>query len=246
MSATTKYPAPGRGAWRQTGGLLPAKPGQKGSVGYYRNAAAGETPIGSAWVTKADTSHDAEAVHYGVRALQQLVGAGVDGWLGAESDTNIIAAQTKAKVEADGIVGPTTMRALLTPLILDTAAANDVPAKILGGLALTESGLDPAAVGVNGQDHGIVQINLGAHPTTTLQQALDPGYALHFAAEDLSMVFRRYYGKTKNNVDPWLIAVANHNSPLLAKRWALEGEAPYVEGRVFQIADYVQKIMTCW
>jgi hypothetical protein len=251
MAKATKYPEPGRGAWRLAGGLLLAKPGQKGKIGYYRQAvAAQETPVGAGWCMKADRSHDAEAVWYGVLALQQLVGISGpdrDGWLGSGTSKAIVRAQGAAGVEADGIVGPTTMRALLTPLVMDIAAANDVPAKILGGLITNESGLDPAAVGVNGQDHGLAQINLGAHgDTVTLAQAMDPGYALHWSAEELSMTFRRWYGKTKNDVDPWVIAVANHNSPKLAKQWATTGEAPYVEGRVFQISEYVDKVMTSW
>jgi hypothetical protein len=213
-------------------------------MGYYRQALGTEVPIGSAWLREEDTSHAAYCVHLGVKAVQVLVGAPVDGWFGADTAAAVIRAQNATGVEADGIVGPTSMKAFLTPLITELAVHNAVPAPILGGLLVNESTLDPACVGVNGMDHGIAQINLGAHPSVSVEQALDPGYAGEFTVNDLSMRHSQWFAKTV--ADPWDIAIAAHNSPLLARRWAIEGVPPVVPGRVFQIADYVARVRISW
>ncbi len=241
----TTYPSPGRGAWRRTGGLLPAKPGGTGRMGYYRLNVAAEAAIGSGWLTRADSSHHAEAVMLGVVAIQKLVGATPDGWYGPLTGAKVVLAQARRGVEADGILGPATMRALLGDMVADRASAAGVPIRILGGIVTHESLLDPAAVGINGLDHGIAQINLGVHQAeVTLANAMDPEYALHWTAEDLAMVHAQWEGKT--SADPWDIAIAHHNSPLLAKRWAIAGVAPVVEGRLFQIEDYVEAVKVAW
>jgi hypothetical protein len=239
-----KYPAPGRGAWRLSGGLLPGKPGGKGRSGYYRNAVGDEAPIGSAWLREEDTSHEAYCVFLGVKAIQELVDAEVDGWFGPVTAAAVLAAQKRYRVTADAIVGPASMKAFLTPLIQDLAAHNAVPAPILGGLLVNESALDPACVGVNGQDHGLAQINLGAHWQVNVNQALDPEFSVKFTVNDLSMRHAQWFGKT--SADPWDIAIAGHNSPVLAKRWAKDGHPPVVPGRLFQIEEYVARARAAW
>lgn len=238
------YPAPGRGAWRLTGGLLPGRPGSTSSTGYYRLAVAGETPVGSAWLTGKDASHHARVVWGGVKAIQRLVGATPDGWFGPQTRAKVISAQMRLALETDGIVGPATMRQLLLPLFRDIAAVTGVPLPILGGLMVHESALDPAAVGVNGIDHGLAQINLNAHVDVSIEQALTPDFAVHWSAEDLAHVAATWRGKT--TADVWDIAIANHNSPLLARRWATSGSPPVVEGREFQIQEYVEKVKGAW
>ncbi len=239
-----KYPVPGRGAWRRPGGLLPAKPAGTGTIGYYRASIGAEIPIGSAWVRQQDTSHETYCVFLGVRAIQTLVGAAPDGWFGPATAQAVTAAQAAAGVEADAIVGPASMKAFLSPLVRELAVHHAVPEAILGGILVNESSLDPACVGANGMDHGLAQINLGAHPSVTLEQALDPQFALDFTVNDLSMTHSAWFGKT--SVDLWDIAIASHNSPLLARRWALDGVAPVVPGRLFQIADYVRRVRSSW
>lgn len=240
-----KYPAPGRGAWRRAGGLLPARSGSLSQTGYYRLAVGEEIQIGSPWLLKLDASHDAQVVSLGVQVVQVLVGVDPDGWFGPMTAAAVKVAQQKWGVDADGLVGRTTMRAGLTPVIRAIAAAHNVPTTILGGLVLLESSLDPAAVGVNGQDHGLAQINLGVHgDSVSLADAMDEEYALHWAAADLSEEYDKWRGRT--SVDRWDIAIAHHNSPRLAKQWAESGTAPVVEGRPFQIADYVKQVRTGW
>jgi hypothetical protein len=242
----TTYPAPGRGAWRITGGLLPAKPKSTTRVGYYRAATAGEDPIGSTWLTKADTTHHAEVVWMGVKAIQGFIGVTEDGWLGPQTAQRIRQVQGRLGVEVDGIIGQATMRALLNEMVADIAGACGVPASILGGILAHESSLDPAAVGVNGRDHGLAQINLDPvfDGSAQLAAAMDPGEAIHWTAENLAHTHANWEDRT--SADPWDVAIASHNSPELARRWARSGQPPVVEGRLFQIADYVAAVRTAW
>lgn len=238
------YPVPGRGAWRRTGGLLPGKPGGAGSVGYYRLAAAGETPIGSAWVQQTDTSHHAECVYQGVISIQEVLDVEVDGWFGPKTASATRQFQRVTGLEDDAVIGPSTAKKLFGPAIRAAAATYQVPVAVLGGLVANESSFDPAAVGTNGADHGLCQINLNVH-TVELDEALDPVFALDWTAHDLSTVYERWTGETTVD-DPWKIAIANHNSPKLARRWALSGVAPFEAGRLFQIEDYTLRVLSMW
>lgn len=244
------YPSPGRGAWTLTGGLLRAKPLSTSRVGYYRLAGLGEIPIGSAFLNRADTSHGAECVFRAVMALQELTSATIDGWYGLDTDQHVRAAQQALHLEVDGIVGPVTTKALLTPMISQIAATASVPVAILGGLLMNESSLDPGAVGVNGLDHGLAQINLGAHAASVrFEDAMDPQYAINWSAQELHHTYATWVwqqGKTRSGVDAWDIAIANHNSPALARTWAQTGTAPVVATRPFQIEEYVRKVRTAW
>lgn len=240
----TTYPAPGRGAWRRMGGLLPAKPGGTGSMGYYRLAKGEETPIGSAWIKRTDTSHHALCVHLGVMSIQEALEIEPDGWFGPRTDTALRRFQSTMGLESDGIGGPTTMKSLFTSSIRAACATHDVPMAVLGGLVMNESSMDPAAVGTNGADHGLCQINLNVHDIE-LDAALDPIFALDWSAEDLRRVHDRWDRDT-SRVDPWNIAIANHNSPKLARQWAISGTAPFEPGRLFQIEDYTLRVLSLW
>lgn len=247
MTKLAAYPSPGRGAWSLRGGLLPVRPGSTNKAGYYRLA---QPTMGEKWIglahTQGDTSHDARVVHLAVEQIQIMLGfeeADIDGIFGPRTHQKVMALQARCGLKADGIVGPSTMRAGLTPLLQDLAARNGIPVAVLGGLIVNESNLDPAAVGVNGADHGIAQINLDVHPLS-VQEAIDIEKALEFTVRDLSSIVARWQGKT--SADPYDIAIANHNSPALAQIWARKGEAPHVVGRVFQIAEYVQRVRTSW
>jgi hypothetical protein len=251
---------PGRGAWTLQGGLLRLRPGFRSRSGYYRLAVSGETPVGSAYVrrVKPDRSDSARAVHCGVKALQALCGlpvAAQDGWLGQQSHAAVLAAQKRLGLTQDGIAGPSTLRGLLKPLIED-AAAKSKPSgvtlatwvKTVGGVPAWESGLDPAAVGVSGYDHGLAQINLGAHKSVTPEQAHDPWFALNFTVTDLREVYDRWVGKTE--ADPIDIACASHNSPAAAQQWARDGKPPYSQHRADngfpQIDEYVRSVRAAW
>lgn len=241
------FSVPGRGAWTTRGGLLRLKPGSTNSAGYYRMATAGETPVGSDFATGRDLGHDAEVVNLGVLAIQKLAGlagSDVDGWYGGLTDQHVRAYQQSLGLKVDGIVGQATMRAALSPMVENVAARYGVPAGLLGGLCTNESSLDPAAVGTNGFDHGIAQINLKAHPNVSVKNAMDPHFSLLFAALDMQQTHDRWSHRTL--ADPWDIAIANHNSPLLASQWASTGVAPIVPGRIFQISEYVERVHHAW
>jgi hypothetical protein len=250
MPTTSPFVAdvPGRGAWRRVGGLLPLKPDGTGDVGYYREAAKTETPIGSAWVRGTNKGHTSRVVWHGVRAIQQLIGLtgrDVDGWFGPRTADKVLDAQTRLRVKADAVVGPATMRALLLDLIQETSRLRSVPVDVLGGLLVFESGLDPAAVGTNGYDSGVAQINLAVHhASVTLEQALSPVYAVDWAATNVRSAYDRFNGRT--TADPWDIAVAWHNSPVAATAWARAGAPQYDSGRSIQIEDYVAKVRDAW
>lgn len=49
-----------------------------------------------------------------------------------------------------------------------------------------ESSLSPSAVGDKGTSYGVAQIHLPAHPEITKQQALDPEFAIGWAAKQFS------------------------------------------------------------
>lgn len=50
-----------------------------------------------------------------------------------------------------------------------------------------ESGLNPNAVGDNGTSFGIAQIHLSAHPDISKTQALDPEFAVDYAAQQFAL-----------------------------------------------------------
>lgn len=234
---------PGRGAWTLKGGLLPAKPGGTGA-GYYRLAVDKEKPVGSAWVTGSDTSDSAHSVNLAVRALQVAFGMAtpdLDGWLGPKTSAAGIAAQKKLGVEADGIFGPATMKALFAAHINRRADMYAVPRKILNGIVGYESAFDPGAVGVSGWDHGFCQINLGAHKDVSIEAAMNPEFALDFTAKDLRTVYNRTYvvkpGITSEFA--WRVAILNHNSPKNAIYLRDTGEYPTAQSR-----EYVEKVLS--
>ena len=226
----------GRGAWRLTGGLLRVKPTSTSTAGYYRLAAAGEAPVGSTWLTGKDRSDAARSVCLGVMAGQRLygmTGADVDGWHGPATDKMQRAAQTRLGIDADGIGGRVTFRALLAPLYSQVAAESGVPLWALGGISAKESSLDPAAVGTKTPyDHGLFQINLSptAHGSNVaIEQAMDPWFAARWTAGDLRRVYDRWNGLTK--ADPYEVAVLHHNSPRNASLLARTGEYPTEQAR---------------
>lgn len=249
-TTTTPRPdVPGRGAWRWPGGLLPLRVTSTSRVGYYRAAQPGEVPIGSAYARRTDVTFSAYAVHHGVRAIQRLAGmppSDVDGWFGPRTAAAAESAQTRLGVTIDGIIGPATMHALLAPVVTDQAVVHQVPVSILGGIFAHESALDPAAVGVNGWDTGLAQINRSstAHPEISAADALDPWFTVAWTAEQLRGRYDQWDGHTE--ADPWDIAVAFHHSPKLAGQWARDGIPPVVDGRVIQIEDYVIRVRTTW
>lgn len=243
---------PGRGAWTKTGGLLPLRPESTNPAGYYRPPYTdkGEKMVGSAYASGRDKTYHTYVVFLAVKVLQGLVGVTADGWLGDKTGAAIVAKQRQYELVRDAIAGPSTLRALLTPLIVSVAEQYRIPLNVLGGVCVWESRLDPGAVGVSGYDTGIAQINLAAAAAKdfTVEQVLDPLFALTFTARGMRQVHDRWVGKTP--VDLWDIAIANHNSPALAQEWAITGRVPFSQYRrdhgFPQIDQYVLSVKSAW
>lgn len=244
--------APGRGAWKLTGGLLPITPTSTKKTGYYRRAAATEVMVGRAGASLTGgtsglmdrPTFSERMVWYGVREFQRRLGIRDDGLFGDAMLTSVLAFQKQAGLDADGILGPATALEIFRPMIALVAKAHGIPVKVLGGSARWESGLDPAAVGVNGLDLGLVQINSGVHDVS-MAQASNAEFAFNFAADDMAAVMDKWRGKTK--VALTTIAIANHNNPSLAQQWALTGKAPFSQSREDngfpQIDEYVASVL---
>lgn len=111
----------------------------------------------------------------------------------------------------------------------DAAAKYDVPLNILYGLIEMESNWDVNAVGDNGTSFGLAQIHTPAFPDVDQATALNPAYALHFAARNLHERFE-LYGR-------WDAAVASHNSPVAGEYLASTGEFQTAKSQ-----DYVTNI----
>jgi hypothetical protein len=247
-----KYPhlelepdVPGRGAWKTKGGLLPVTPTSKDTKrGYYRRSIDTEVMVGRKGSALTTATFSERMVWYGVREIQRLMGVKDDGLFGDQTQAAVVQFQRQEGLDADGIWGPATAKAAYSALIRQTAAEYNVPSYALGGMALWESGLDPAAVGVNGLDLGLVQINTGVHVVSMLQ-ATSGRHAFVWAASDLELVIEKWQGKTK--VDPVKIAIANHNNPSLAKQWATTGTPPFSQSREDngfpQIDEYVASVL---
>lgn len=78
--------------------------------------------------------------------------------------------------------------------LIDQAAARaGIPAAVLAALLDVESGFNPNARSSTG-DWGIAQINLQAHPDVTPQEALNPAFAIPWAAAYLRSLIDRWGG----------------------------------------------------
>lgn len=238
---------PGRGAWTLKGGLLPDVPGSKSKVGYYRlaDSAAGETHVGSPFVLGTDKSDTAKTVNLAVKAFQALCGMPVyerDGWLGPLTSAAGIDLQKRLGLVADGIFGPKTFRAALQMVVATKADLYAVPRAILTGIVGYESQFDPGAVGVNGWDHGLCQINLdpksGHGGGISLEFAMTPDLALDWSAKIMRGVFNRTYTQTRGiSIErAWDVTILNHNSPKNAAvlrdtgKYPTEQAEAYVKG----------------
>lgn len=245
MTVQLTYPAHGRGAWSKTGGTLNLV---GDGPGPFFRAPAGDDPtkrIGYAMArivaapAVTAVSVDDYAVWCAARAIQYEVGTAPDGIWGGATDAAVKAWQSTRNLDADGIFGPVTARALWTPVVDDEVGKltlfmpnlNPLVASIVDATITLESGWDAAAVGVvTSKDLGIGQINGDAHPQVTPANALSPRYAVRWIASFI----------TDNlNYSGWDVdaAIACYNAGQGgATTWVQAGKPA---GR---IADYVQMV----
>lgn len=202
MTLRIDYSVPGRGAWPasvNTGGTLNLAGNGPGK--FYRSATGDATPIGLTMYNKhvSKTVHDVHinevATWRAAMALQKAVNAQAvaaplieDGIWGVKSDLAFRAFQEKAGVFVDGIVGPTTSKALFLPMLEKRVVLRagvdfmrhqkDFMVDLCSATIALESGWDPGAVGyTTPRDLGISQINTAAHTDITWETAFDPNYA---------------------------------------------------------------------
>lgn len=96
----------------------------------------------------------------------------------ADQETRLF--QAAHGLVVDGIIGPATALVLLRARA--TAAGSGMPDHQLARQKTWESANDPNAIGPDGHDHGLLQIRLTSHPDVSLAEAVDPAFALSWAA----------------------------------------------------------------
>lgn len=223
--------AVGRGAWSATG---------KDNGSRYYSYVAGR-PIDGAQPFR-DVNY--QAVNLGVKAIQARINAYgyspgliVNGEYGSMTAAGVKWLQYKLGVGIDGVVGPTTARAMFKDLLIWFGGVHHVPASQLHGFVMLESGYDPGAVGVTTpSDRGLNQINENAHPDITDDMAFDPVFSIDYTAKRLSDARIQFSGKTVELKN--YCAIAQHNSPLAARQWYEAGSPPNEK-----IAKYVELVL---
>jgi len=167
-------------------------------------------------------------IRYGVRAIQrELHNQGqnpgvIDGKYGYVTAEAAKGFQKAAKLFVDGISGPKTCQALFHNLIVWFSATFEIPGGYLCGQVKNESMFDPGAVGTNGKDSGLVQINLEAHTDVTEAQAFDPVFALAWGGRVLKSAHDTFSAMAHPEV-AWDAAILNHNNPALAYKFVRSG-----------------------
>lgn len=182
------YPDHGRGAWSSTGGTLRSNGLAPGS--FYRSPVAPMPMPGLVGYKAVQASGSCDinsySVYMGVRGIQRELGVTEDGLFGDDTATALKAWQAAHSLEADGIFGPSSAKAMFTPVASSIAASistNSVVSRLTLAHVGFESGWDPGAVGyVEPRDLGLGQINGPAHADLTPQFRLTPRYALGFVA----------------------------------------------------------------
>jgi hypothetical protein len=136
-------------------------------------------------------------------------------------------------LEADGVIGPITSKALFKKRILEVEQQFNIPDNLICKQIALESGFDPAATGtVDPRDRGFAQINSHWHPDVEDSEAFDPAFSIvwtsQFLADNLSYL---------KDVDA---AIAAHNvGRFYAKKW-LEAGKPATGLLTLNNKDYAE------
>lgn len=191
----------GRGAWnaKGVGGTLKFDARKKSIVPgpYYMKHSDPNQTIGLRAALLRAASRPVEfeylATWHGVIGIQALCSnylerpVLLDGLFDQKTEQAVKDVQRKANLVQDGIVGKTTMRTLLTPVVQSASRSANVQWDIVLGLIFNESAFDPGAVGVlDPNDIGLAQINLLANPNVTISDAFCPSFAIRYVVNRLS------------------------------------------------------------
>lgn len=216
--------------------LHPSSLGQVGIKGYFANL--GLLP---------EDLND-NAVHHGVIAIQVLVaGLGIPcpihGVYDVETDTAVRKAQGQLGLVADGIVGQSTMKKLLLPLIKRVAKEqmNQDWRPIYGVLA-NEGAFDPGAVGfLDAEDLGLAQINMPSHPDVKFADAFCPSYAVKFVAGLLGQALSVFHDE-RDSVAAYNLGIGGTRSWIAAGRPDL-WSPPHAPDRERNVKKYIDNIL---
>lgn len=223
----------GRGAWNSkgVGGTLKYDAKKKRIVPgpYYMKHSDPNQTIGlRAVLLKAagrpqEIGLDYLATWHGVIGIQALAAnflarpVYLDGLFDKKTHDAVTEVQRKANLIQDGIVGKTTMKVMLLPLVALASKAANVNPQIVMGFLANEGAFDPGAVGVlDANDIGLAQINLIANPHVTLSDAFCPSFSVKYVANRFA-----YALATFGNEDD---AIASYNLGVAGTReWIKAG-----------------------
>jgi len=193
---------------------------------------------------------DYEAVHLGVKAIQQrLVDLGydnslinndfvVDGIYGRKTRKMVKMYQAEKGIYAGGVVGSTTGTALWHDAIGEVGQAFKFDPAYIYGIMRQESGGDPGAVGYfTPGDRGLYQFNTLVHDIT-FEQAHDYMYATERVFSRFNNAWHKYRGK--GNELRVNCSIAQHNAPAWADQWFATGNPPNstIEGYVGKVLGF--------
>lgn len=141
-----------------------------------------------------------------------------DGIFGPATDIAVRQVQRDAGLVEDGLVGRSTMKALLMPVIKSTAARYNEPWRPIYGILDSEGGWDPGAVGyIDAADWGLAQINTVAHPHVSFAQAFCPSFAVRFIAGYLRGMLDALDGNLEDAVAAYNLGLGG------ARQWIRDG-----------------------
>lgn len=225
----------GRGAWTSIG--------KDNGESYYKYTK--NKPLDG---SDPDKSLSHEAVHLGVKAIQQrLVDIGydskirkndfvVDGVFGRKTRRLVKMFQSDNGIYAGGAVGPTTSSRLWHGAIADQGQTFRFDPAYIYGIMLQESGGDPGAVGwFTPGDRGLYQYNTLVHDIT-YEQAHDYMWATEAVFARFNNAWHKYRGR--GMALKVSCSIAQHNAPAWADQWFATGQPPND-----RIENYVGRVL---